>query len=426
MNQGWNRVTQSIRDTCLEGLFYLPVAVAVAKLIERGYELLLFVAIVFVIRVIGVVVTRYVQRRVWLFGFGVIASGLGALLVPATLSQQFVLFLLIGASFWRSIRIVSASEYLYPLALYVVGLVSYAGYAALSFHYPTYRPLLGLMTTLAIVCILLFLVFLNRTTLLDASFTETDKVEIDRKVKETNRMHLAALFGVIVFLSLFWPVLGVIAHAFTAWTAGHGSHTQVSAPHTSGTQALHMKPSRTGHASRILSIVLQIFGIALLVVVGAWFAIQAGRLIIALALRLFYALKGKVNTENHGYIDHVDHLKGPSIKERLALTRLRRAKRSLRWDDLKDPRDKIRYVYLKLVQDAIARGLPWSRSKDSSEVIHQVREYFADSSAVEQLRPFATLYHRARYSDHLVTEAESEETLQILKSARLIDRKQGQ
>ncbi len=227
LNRVWG--VRSIRDSWFEGLLFLPAALIVSKLILTGVLLWVWVFSLFVIRALGVIVMKWLERRIWLVLVGIVAAFITPILFPIPLSAAVVLTAVGAVSFWRSVHITTAKEYLYPAALYVVGLVSYVAYAALAARYRIYRPTLSIVTLLAVVCIVFILLEINRMALGDASFTQTETIDVDNKVKQINRLHVVAL---IVVAQLFGAFSKACPTSFVSgrssakrgYTSSGGSH----------------------------------------------------------------------------------------------------------------------------------------------------------------------------------------------------------
>ncbi len=103
-----------------------------------------------------------------------------------------------------------------------------------------------------------------------------------------------------------------------------------------------------------------------------------------------------------GYVDHVESIQSPPLRERLALRRMRRSQSGVRFEDLSDPREKTRYLYRKLMQSAVTSGFPWSKSATPREISKELQAFVDDDPACKDIPNFINLYSIARYSQHPV------------------------
>jgi hypothetical protein len=414
--EGW--VTRSIRESWFEGLLFLPVVLIISKLILTATLLWAWLLSLFVLRALAVILMKRLRRRIWLALIGIVSAFVVPLVFSVPISAAVVLAALGAASFWRSVGITAAKQYRYSAGLYVVGLVSYVVYAALAVRVHVYLEALPFVTGLAVVSIVFILLEVNRSALADASFTQTETIDVDHKVRELNRVHVVTLLAVVIFISVLWRLLGVLPNVRIGLTL-HPNAVPPILPHHSPALPPISKVHKSAFA-QILSLVLEVGAILIVSVVGVWFAVRAGKLIVAGMTSLLTRLRERLHPQGAlGYVDRVESLESPKLKERLALRRMRKSQSGVRWEALYDPREKARYLYRKIIEAAISKGFTWSKSDTPLEVSAELQAFVDDNEVCKDIPEFVHLYRIARYSEHPV-DNEAVETAHLRLSKLLL------
>lgn len=397
---------RSAKDTTLEWFLFIPVAVVLGQLMVTGVSLFIWVLSLGLVRLTAVVVMGKVHRRLALSIIALVVSAI----VPSLLASSatfIIILMMVGAlGFWRTVAIVSAKEYLYPVLLYVLGLATYVAFAVMSSLVDAYRPMLPLITLFAFLGVAMVLFEVNHVTLGDASFTESENLDVDIKVKWTNNVHVLAIMAGVVIASICWFWLEKVLPRYDgqARPVQPGPHHQPL--HKTAQKLPKMVPAQTGPFSHMLSILFQVIGISILCVIGGWAVFQAGKLLVHGISRLMTVLRGRVSQRpERGYVDTIESLGSALRKERMTLRRMRKAIRNERFEDIRDPVLKVRFIYRSVVTRAISQGFTWSKTDTSHETSERLSSFMNNADVQKEATDFAQLYEEARYSRHGVDES---------------------
>lgn len=232
---------------------------------------------------------------------------------------------------------------------------------------------------LALIASVLFLLALligNSFSLSGGAYGGRGRSASARSMKRFNRL-LVAVFGLPVFLISFWGMvdgaIGRTVKGFLRWLLGLVAGEPVEAPPEPAVTAApqqSMPPLDKDQGPALIWVIMDYLLIVLFIVAALAFLYYGGR---ALARWLPGWLKqvaawfsrrgrGKEEDPDVGYVDTVLSTRESKPGGSGPLGRLRRlfqSRREVRYEDLPDNRQRMRYLYAQAVRRAVRAGFRW-------------------------------------------------------------------
>jgi hypothetical protein len=316
---------------------------------------------------------------------------------------------------------------LFPLSLYWLCMAVYFVCSLVFSRVEVLKPLFPLLNAAGFISLIITLWMTNSISLQNVNFSGKKVSEISKSIKRHNRMAVALIIFVIFFIAFFNTLKDILVQAILAVIrfiiAGiiylaslFGGAEEEPPPVERDVETPEMPPLPEGEPAlwaKIMEIVMYflvgIFGLVVL-----YFGIRALSKLIVKGIHkliVFLKTKGLMNTETSGYIDEKTKtvtLKGLGMmyKDRLQQWLFDRLKKEPKWKDLKNNRDRVRYVYRHWLIHRIASGYAFKHTltpKETGEDLLQWRDKVAAKHRgihpSEDNSELTALYNEARYGN---------------------------
>jgi hypothetical protein len=260
---------------------------------------------------------------------------------------------------------------------------------------------------------------MNRGILHRANITYDDSVQLPKEVVRRNQIYV---IGIVTIVFLFVAVtFGNLMDSFMrflrqaiAWLLRRPAPEEQVAPEqpVPPPSMPQLDLGDAGKPNRFLKWLEQVFtylfwtALVIAIIVLLWFGLRYAlkKLFPKLWHSIQQFLKRKQDfSPSSGYEDEQSSLfKWDKIQRQMTqpwdrlIHRFRR--HEVRYDELTNNRDRIRYLYRQCIMQEITKGFPWQSGSTPQETLKQVEEWETKLNAAD-LEDLARAYNEARYSD---------------------------
>lgn len=331
-----------------------------------------------------------------------------ASLPVASVHAQPALFLLPGAAailLFAALALAARDLHEVSLTLYCIGVLSHVGAQIIllfSFHSGStiYQPVSALIYMLFLVYALLFLLAFNRISMDNATLA---RFPLPAPMRRANLALTLGFFAGCLLLSLLPAAADALRAAYRIlrgsllWIAAmlmrlFPAEDTYGGPGMGG--PVYLPDTGAAYEPTLLSVIIDRIAAAaalLLIIVGTVFLLRfLGRLAFKALRRLIARLYRLSSSISEDYVDEVSDTRGEnSEKRQTVLSTLKNAKAAAYPDT---PQGAVRRGYARLLR----RNPGWSKSSTARENLN---------------RHAASIYEKARYSTHTVTQEEANQFL---------------
>lgn len=281
------------------------------------------------------------------------------------------------------------------------------------------EPYAGTFSLIGIGALAVVLFVSNQSHLQASSLTrEEEDTAAVRPLLRTSRLYLVALFTLILAIGLFdtiWEtVTGWIKSLLSKLSLYNLEVIDDSAPPPQQQEQPSL-PMEQGEPSWLAKLLETIFGwlayaIAIVAVLFALYFLFKG---LRRLFQRLQALLGKTNERSDptGYIDEKESLLAKAAKEnrqRWSQLWQRITYREPKWSDMKDNRERARFLFRHWVKRMRDRGYAWQPQHAPEELVQDAIRWQKEPTKGEV--PIST-YHKARYGPPDVQPSDSEITV---------------
>lgn len=315
---------------------------------------------------------------------------------------------------------------LFPLTLYWVSLFVYFLSSLIFSRLEVLAPLIPLLTAAGFISVILTLWMTNSLSLQNVNLSGKKVTEVSKTIKRHNHIAVILITFVIFFIAFFntikdlfvqWilAVMHFIISGIVYLMSLFAGDDEKPLPVEENPDMPEMSPLPEGEPARwaqIMEIIM--FGLlGIFVLVLLFFGIKALSKVIRKALHklmAFLKTKGAFRTETTGYVDEKTKtvtLKGlgSMYKDRLQHWLSERLRKEPKWKDLKNNRDRVRYVYRHWLIHRIASGYAYKDTltpKETSMDLVKWRDKGAEhrgNDLNEDHSDLTDAYNEARYGN---------------------------
>ncbi|TBL75387.1 DUF4129 domain-containing protein [Paenibacillus thalictri] len=366
------------------------------------------------------------------------------LLAAATAAVHTLIFYFLGLAWYvtgpfallaafRGIRSADMSwEASFPVGLNAIGILIYFIVSVMVRFVESFQPYVPVLTGCGVIALAVALFIANQAHIRQETLSGKKAPSVASSVLWQNRMMIGLLLIVIAVVALFRELRDVFLQlrdaviAAILWLLSLLPDTKqtpegAAQPKPPMDQGVPAQPAAWLVWLEQAAIVLAEAAAVLLIVYGLYKLLRKlPPLVKRIYLWCIAALRmGEKLESREGYEDNVESLVdwnglGGKFAERLKNWRTALARKKIRWEDLEDNGERVRFLYKRWLQRHIARGYaykPFLTPQETGNELDNPRRHTAghqtggDSELVEW-------YEHARYGERLPTDAQA----QILKN----------
>lgn len=280
----------------------------------------------------------------------------------------------------------------------------------MSLFFKYYEPLqsyANFFTFTGVVVLAIVLVLMNVSHLQAAALTqESEDVKAIRPILKVNRLYLAVLFLLIMGISFYDTLWKLALQSLQAWLSRlrfpTGEDEIEPVPPMDNTMQ-NLIPMDDNEPSRLAMLLERIFMWVAFIVA---FVVGIGLLILAVRhgmkfLRKLFGFMNSISSESDstGYVDIKESLLNNTKTERRNKWRKmweHWRHQEPKWQDLRNNRERARYLYKHWILEMIRRGYTWKPYYTPSETTSDTSHWLKEQENAKATG-IATVYQKARY-----------------------------
>ncbi|MDF2964157.1 MAG: hypothetical protein K0S39_5892 [Paenibacillus sp.] len=361
---------------------------------------------------------RY-QLLIFVMGIG----ALEAYLVFGT-SYGFYLGMLIAALLTsRGVKFVNAAWHtVFPVSCFGIGLLLYFLSSVFMPFFPAFQPYLPWLLWCGLAALAISLLMTNQSMMKQETLSGDKEPVLAAAVIWQNRILVFIALAVIIIAVLFRKIQQAVLwlkEQLLAWLRELLSRT----PDPPASNKTEQAPANLGglgeggQAAPWLIWLEKAFMVVMWAVLAAlvlWLLYNVCRKLPKLLKVLYMKLLALLNRKElrkgpGGYEDDVESLMDwqalrDSMASRMKGWLPRKAQPRVKWDDLKDNRERVRYLYRSWIQKAVGNGYLPQRFLTAKETIQDIQS--RDNKHRQPPDTLISLYEQVRYSDKAAAEKE--------------------
>jgi|GEM_PF-1813998 len=326
---------------------------------------------------------------------------------------------------------------LFPVQLYAIAISLYFVAVPIMERMNAYHTWTGWMNGLGFCTLAIALFTLNRTQLLQATLASPDHADaaLSGTVRRAGRLWLVALLTVIAAVAYFQTLkqfLSDMLHSFFTWLfrlLHSDSPPEPPQPDAPMQQPFPPLPPAKSDPSwwdtfwEYAKIVLAYVFIAAVVGYAIYFIItKLAPVVRCLIDRLLQ--QTRMNRQQADAADFIDEKESlidwksarAAWWKRLTAKALRNKDRRIKWSELADNRERVRYLYARLVDHAAAHGYTYNRTLTPNENRQELVREERFQTSVQAAHVITEAYNQARYGDKDVAKKELDEVLEAAQA----------
>ncbi|TXK78395.1 DUF4129 domain-containing protein [Paenibacillus sp. N3.4] len=319
---------------------------------------------------------------------------------------------------------------LFPMSAFLFAFFIYLTGVPIMGRFVAFQPYMSWLHGLGFITLILFFFVMNRFQLLSATLAHREKAasSLSQSVQRLNRIWLIGFIALITLVAFFqqlqhgviWVIRSVLGWLVSLMHSEPQAEQPKPSPSAVPPLQLDAPSSEPGWFAKFLHIVEVIavyaIGLALIVLVIYLIFSKIIPLLASLIRRLMNrSLSSKLDDASEGFSDEKESLLEWKNLPRLWWQQAKKTwskekKSELRWTQLESNRERIRFLYKRLIQQATSEGYTYKRSLTPNETEQDLK---ANKQLSQQtVHAITQAYNQVRYGDVEVTDSQLNEVLQ--------------
>ncbi|MBD0383189.1 DUF4129 domain-containing protein [Paenibacillus sedimenti] len=380
--------------------------------------------------------TRLLTRRIYELLFAAAASYGIAYLLQGNSWQGWVFAAIGMMPAFRGIQFTKAGwTELFPASAFIFPCMTYFIGVPIMDRIDIFHPWIGWLNGFGFCTFVIFMFTLNRTQLLRATLASTEQAQaaLTETVRRLGRIWLLLLIVVVAIVAYFQQLkqgAAAIIHSFFAWVIRmlrSDAPAELPPQPSPAVQQPLFPPSEPkvepGWFDILLQYIQVIFGyvivIAFILVALYFIASKLAPVMLAFVRRLLHRMRNdERSTESKDFTDEKETLLEWKEIPHLWWKQLVRnwsseKERQLKWTQLKNNRERIRFLYALLIGHAVGKGYAYNKALTPNETERELETKL--QMPEHAVHAITEAYNQVRYGD---IEIHDDDLNQLLKAAQ--------
>ncbi|NOU94201.1 hypothetical protein GC093_13380 [Paenibacillus sp. LMG 31456] len=363
------------------------------------------------------------RKRYQLFFFIIIMGALAAYLIFGT-SYGFYLGMPIAALLVaRGVRFVTVPwDVVFPVSFYGIGLVVYFICSLVWSFVPILQPYSSLLLWGGLASLAITLLMTNQSNMKQETLSGDKEPVLAAAVVWQNRVLVLIVLGLILIVVGFRKLQQAVLwlkEQLLAWLRELLSRNPEPPPADKVEQAPKDFGGlgEAGEAApwlvwleKIFMILVEVAIVVLLLIMLYWVAKRLSKLMKTLYLKMMDILSRKeIRKGVGGYEDNVESLMDwQALRDQLTARMKgwlpRKSEPREKWEDMKDNRERVRYLYRNWIRKSVEEGYLPQRFLTPKETTKDIQRWA--NNKLQSPESLISLYEQARYGDKLAEDSE--------------------
>lgn len=426
-------IVRGIAYGCMEVLTFLPILLTIAIYTIDSHSIWIWIGSIPILYLGGRILIRCFKKHriIAIILCGLISGAYTYLLFG--MAGVRIIYIFIVAFIYMYRGILSAEQpwdMIFPEQMFWIGILMYFTASFLYGRIQSLAEFSKWINIAAYIYIPLVFFLLNRRQLENANLSRGEAVKIQPNVIKQNRRLIVLNMLIVIFISSFnqlktWiekglSLLGGWIYRFILFLNSLLDSSSAPIESEGGIPQIEpfTEPTEPSLFSRILDIIFSVIAIILLFILIFFACKIIYKGIKKLIKKLEEIGKNRAIYEQpSGYIDEKESLidikkMGRDYVDRVKKWLANMLSKGLKWDELKNNSERVRYIYIKMVLRAVAEGYSLKIFLTPRELQYDLSNWYGERQM--DIEPLISLYYTARYSLGDISDAQVDSVKKLL------------